>query len=135
MELPAREVMAIEISLDKQGFHPGEVDGVLDNQTEQAIAGFQKQNNLPVTGMLDEQTANQLEIASNSQSQEWSGKAEAVLIGVKIQEQKGRRNKPWAFIGEQFNTIYIIKDSRKIRRSQKKETRPKKWLHGEEAGF
>ena len=67
MELPAREVMAIEISLNKQGFHPGEVDGVLDNQTEQAIAGFQKQNNLPVTGMLDEQTANQLEIASNSQ--------------------------------------------------------------------
>lgn len=50
MGLSAREVMAIEISLDKQGFHPGEIDGVLDNQTEQAIAGFQKQNNLPVTG-------------------------------------------------------------------------------------
>ncbi len=50
----------IEQALQDKGFEPGSVDGVIDGQTQSAISQFQRDNNLPATGMVDEQTAEQL---------------------------------------------------------------------------
>jgi peptidoglycan hydrolase-like protein with peptidoglycan-binding domain len=66
----SRDIMEAEKELAQQGFYPGEIDGMMDSQTQHAIAEFQQQNNIPVTGMLDEETSEQLGIAANSQSPE-----------------------------------------------------------------
>ena len=50
----------IEQALKNKGFEPGSVDGVIDSQTQSAISQFQRHNNLPATGTVDEQTAKQL---------------------------------------------------------------------------
>jgi peptidoglycan hydrolase-like protein with peptidoglycan-binding domain len=50
----------IEQALQDKGFEPGSVDGVIDTQTQSAISQFQRDNNLPATGTVDEQTAKQL---------------------------------------------------------------------------
>ena len=50
----------IEQALQDKGFEPGRVDGVIDSQTQSAISKFQRDNNLPTTGTVDEQTAKQL---------------------------------------------------------------------------
>ena len=50
----------IEQALQDKGFEPGSVDGVIDSQTQSALSQFQRDNNLPTTGTVDEQTAKQL---------------------------------------------------------------------------
>jgi carboxyl-terminal processing protease len=50
----------IEQALQDKGFDPGSVDGMIDSQTQSAISKFQRDNNLPATGTVDEQTAKQL---------------------------------------------------------------------------
>ena len=50
----------IEQALQDKGFEPGSVDGVIDSQTQSAISQFQRDNNLPATGTVDQQTAKQL---------------------------------------------------------------------------
>jgi peptidoglycan hydrolase-like protein with peptidoglycan-binding domain len=54
-------------ALKAKGHDPGSIDGNMDNKTQQALRDFQKANNLPVTGVLDQQTAAKLGIASSSQ--------------------------------------------------------------------
>jgi hypothetical protein len=69
----------IEQALQDKGFEPGSVDGVIDSQTQSAISQFQRDNNLPATGMVDQQTAKQLGVemmpsSSAEQSSERSDK-------------------------------------------------------------
>src|SRR5215204_4969573 len=69
----------IEQALQNKGFEPGSVDGVIDSQTQSAISQFQRDNNLPATGMVDQQTAKQLGVemmpsSSEEQSSERSDK-------------------------------------------------------------
>ena len=69
----------IEQALQNKGFEPGSVDGVIDAQTQSAILQFQRDKNLPATGMMDEQTAKQLGVeimpsSSKKQSSERSGR-------------------------------------------------------------
>jgi len=60
------DVRQIQQSLADLGYlAPGEVNGMMSSQTQQAIRGFQWMNNMPVTGSIDEQT----KIAINSQDQ------------------------------------------------------------------
>jgi peptidoglycan hydrolase-like protein with peptidoglycan-binding domain len=67
----------IEQALEDKGFEPGSVDGVIDAQTQSAISQFQRDNNLPATGTVDEQTAKQLGIdmmpSSSQRQSEGSG--------------------------------------------------------------
>lgn len=58
----ADDIRKAEEALQAKGLNPGPVDGKLDNQTQNALREFQKQNNLPVTGSLDSQTAEKLGI-------------------------------------------------------------------------
>src|SRR5690554_5021874 len=51
----ATQIREIQQSLKDQGFDPGPVDGIMGERTRQALREFQRQNNLEVTGDIDEQ--------------------------------------------------------------------------------
>jgi lipoprotein-anchoring transpeptidase ErfK/SrfK len=53
-------VLVAQIGLDRLGISPGSLDGVSGGQTRAAIRAFQKQQNLPVTGEMDLDTAAKL---------------------------------------------------------------------------
>jgi len=53
------DIRSAQQALRAKGLQPGD-DGRLDEQTQEALAKFQKQNNLPATGVLDEKTAAKL---------------------------------------------------------------------------
>jgi peptidoglycan hydrolase-like protein with peptidoglycan-binding domain len=63
-EVPAvrnrNDVRKIQQTLQDEGHYRGEVDGIFGLRTRASIRGFQKAENLPVTGQLDPQTANKL---------------------------------------------------------------------------
>ena len=63
-EVPAAghhdDVKRLQRTLQGKGFYRGEGDGVFDLQTRASIRGFQKAENMPVTGHLDAQTAGKL---------------------------------------------------------------------------
>ena len=54
------DVKEMQQTLQDKGHHRGKVDGVLGLRTRASIRGFQKAENLPVTGQLDVQTAGKL---------------------------------------------------------------------------
>ncbi len=47
------------------GMNPAEVSGTMDAKTQQTLRDFQRANNLPATGVLDEKTAKNLGITLN----------------------------------------------------------------------
>ena len=57
---PRNDVKKMQETLRDKGHYSGEVDGVLGLRTRASIRGFQKTENLPVTGQLDTQTAGRL---------------------------------------------------------------------------
>ena len=50
------------------GYNPGPIDGLWGNKTQRALQRFQRDNNLPLTGRLDELTKAKLDTASSSRS-------------------------------------------------------------------
>jgi sporulation protein YlmC with PRC-barrel domain len=73
------EIKKAEEALQAKGLNPGPVDGKIDSRTQAALREFQKQNNLAVTGSLDEQTAEKLgiKLGGASGSSEQPGKEPA----------------------------------------------------------
>jgi peptidoglycan hydrolase-like protein with peptidoglycan-binding domain len=57
---PANDVKKMQQTLYEKGHYRGEVDGVFGLRTRASIRGFQKTENLPVTGQLDAHTAGKL---------------------------------------------------------------------------
>jgi His-Xaa-Ser repeat protein HxsA len=55
-------VSAVQSELAKLGYYNGEIDGTLGDQTEAALARYQDDNNLSVTGTLDAATLRSLGI-------------------------------------------------------------------------
>jgi lipoprotein-anchoring transpeptidase ErfK/SrfK len=53
-------LLRAQVMLDRAHFSPGEIDGAFGSNMKQALSGFQKSRNLPVTGKLDEATWNAL---------------------------------------------------------------------------
>jgi peptidoglycan hydrolase-like protein with peptidoglycan-binding domain len=53
-------VRSVQTNLQQQGLYSGEVNGVLDPQTREAIRKFQRTQNLNDTGRLDQQTLSRL---------------------------------------------------------------------------
>jgi peptidoglycan hydrolase-like protein with peptidoglycan-binding domain len=52
--------LAVKERLKAQGYDPGPIDGVADEQSTQALIAFQRGRGLAVTGVLDEDTARAL---------------------------------------------------------------------------
>ena len=59
-------VRKIQEALQDNGQHGAKVDGVFGLRTRASIRGFQKAENLPVTGQLDTQTAGKLGVRPES---------------------------------------------------------------------
>lgn len=59
MAVTSEDIKKAQEALKAQGLNPG-TDGKMDAQTQQALRQFQQANDLPVTGVLDEKTAEKL---------------------------------------------------------------------------
>ena len=59
MVISPNHIRRAQEALRVRGLNPGD-DGKLDQNTQEALAKFQKQNNLPATGVLDDKTAAKL---------------------------------------------------------------------------
>jgi peptidoglycan hydrolase-like protein with peptidoglycan-binding domain len=63
------DVKKIQEALQGNGQYGGKVDGVFGLRTRASIRGFQKAENLPVTGQLDTQTAGKLGVRPEGREQ------------------------------------------------------------------
>jgi len=54
--LPAAALVRASVLLDRAHFSPGEIDGAAGSNLKKALAGYQQQNALPVSGTLDAAT-------------------------------------------------------------------------------
>lgn len=57
---PPRPILKAQVALDRLGFSPGVIDGKEGQSYHLALRGFQEANDLPVTGRLDQATAQAL---------------------------------------------------------------------------
>jgi peptidoglycan hydrolase-like protein with peptidoglycan-binding domain len=60
MVVSSDDIKKAKEALKAKGLNPGPIDGTLDSKTQQALRDFQKANKLPITGVLDAQTAEKL---------------------------------------------------------------------------
>lgn len=59
---PVRSILEAQIALARRGVSSGSIDGVLGAQTRSALRAFQRQEGLPVTGLLDPATCARLNL-------------------------------------------------------------------------
>lgn len=67
-ELSRDDMRVVQRSLKSEGYDPGRTDGFADDHTRQAIRDFQKNSELPMTGMIDQRTAENLGLSWQSGS-------------------------------------------------------------------
>jgi len=88
------DVKKMQQTLQGKGHYRGEVDGVFGLRTRASIRGFQKAENLPVTGQLDAQTAGKLGVRpegrEETDNETAKGKPSA---GIKSAKGSGRTSK------------------------------------------
>jgi peptidoglycan hydrolase-like protein with peptidoglycan-binding domain len=68
MVVSSDDIKKAKEALKAKGLNPGPIDGTLDSKTQQALRDFQKANKLPVTGVLDAQTAEKLGVTTMEKS-------------------------------------------------------------------
>lgn len=66
MAVTSDDIRKAQTALKAKGLNPGE-DGRMDAKTQQALREFQKSNNLPMTGVLDDKTAEKLGVSKSSE--------------------------------------------------------------------
>jgi peptidoglycan hydrolase-like protein with peptidoglycan-binding domain len=62
------EIQQAQQQLKSQGLYRGAADGVMGPETQIALRAFQRQNGLPQTAQLDQQTSDRLSGSGNGQS-------------------------------------------------------------------
>jgi hypothetical protein len=70
MVLSQSDMRDVERNLDSLGLDPGPVDGIIDSRTQSAISEFQMENELPVTGTVNNETMQELRTAANNEGGE-----------------------------------------------------------------
>jgi peptidoglycan hydrolase-like protein with peptidoglycan-binding domain len=98
-EVPAvrnsNDVRKMQQTLQDKGHYRGEVDGVFGLRTRASIRGFQKAENLTVTGQLDTQTANKLGVKPEGREEIGDETTKAKpSAGIKSAKGSGRTSKP-----------------------------------------
>lgn len=86
-DMNSAAVRNLQMVLDGLGFNPGRKDGYFDEKTELAVKAFQKTKGLPVTGVVDDKTAAQLQDAFVSMLRD---PANDVQLQVAIEATKNR---------------------------------------------
>jgi hypothetical protein len=66
--LSGDDVRGVQQTLHNIGYRPGKIDGVMGPRTRSAIRQYQQDNNLPLTGRLDAETARRVEEARRTRS-------------------------------------------------------------------
>ena len=76
-ELSTNDMRLVQQRLKEKGYDPGNTSGTADDTTRSAIRKFQQDQGIPVTGTIDERTANQLgfEYSKNPGNRGTSGAA------------------------------------------------------------
>jgi peptidoglycan hydrolase-like protein with peptidoglycan-binding domain len=74
MAVTSEDIKKAQDALKAKGLNPG-TGGKLDPQTQQALREFQKANNLPATGVLDEKTAAKLGVTMGTQGKSLPGES------------------------------------------------------------
>jgi len=80
-ELSKNDMRKVEEALRAKGYQVGKIDGVADDDARKAIRSFQQDNGMPITGMVDQRTADRLGVrlstkAGKSQDRSTSGMPE-----------------------------------------------------------
>ena len=65
MAVTSDDIRKAQTALKARGLNPGD-EGRMDAKTQQALREFQKSNNLPMTGVLDDKTAEKLGVSKSS---------------------------------------------------------------------
>src|SRR4051795_5865201 len=60
------EIRQVQIVLRERGFYQGEPDGILNQQTTQALIAFQQQQGFQASGRIDTQTVTALGVSTSS---------------------------------------------------------------------
>ena len=68
VELSKDDMRKVEEALKAKGYDPGKIDGVVDDATRTAIRSFQKDKTLPITGVVDSRTAQELGVSITTAS-------------------------------------------------------------------
>ncbi len=92
--VPQDDVKKIQEALQDNGQYGAKVDGVFGLGTRASIRGFQKAENLPVTGQLDTQTAGKLGVRPEGRDQTGYEAAQGKpSAGIKWNEASRRNSK------------------------------------------
>lgn len=63
----SQQIRSAKEALKARGHDPGPINGTMDSNTQKALREFQQANNLRVTGVLDQQTAEKLGLTVGGQ--------------------------------------------------------------------
>ncbi|HEY7163062.1 MAG TPA: peptidoglycan-binding domain-containing protein [Candidatus Binatia bacterium] len=69
LRLSADEMASVNRALASKGYKPGPAGSTMDAKTQEAIRAFQKDNNLPITGTIDQRTADKLGVTLKTKNQ------------------------------------------------------------------
>jgi peptidoglycan hydrolase-like protein with peptidoglycan-binding domain len=76
------DVKMVQENLREKGYYNGQIDGIAGPQTKAGIRQYQKAENLPVTGRLDDQTAGKLGVGPESVGGSFKGAGQEVGEGA-----------------------------------------------------
>jgi peptidoglycan hydrolase-like protein with peptidoglycan-binding domain len=100
-DLKQDDVKKVQQSLIDKGYGSGNVDGVLGPRTRAGLRQYQKAENLPVTGRLDNETAGKLGVGPESIGGNFKGAGKEVSEGSKEAGHEVTQGKPIA-AGKEF---------------------------------
>ena len=88
-ELSKKDMKNVEEALKEKGYQVGRVDGVADDDVRKAIRSFQMDNGLPITGMVDQRTADKLDVTISGGS-EWDRSSSGMSSGSPSESDRTR---------------------------------------------